>query len=163
MDSVARAAGMSKAGVVHHFSSKRTLALAVLDHLIDSWVQALEQRAKTAGAKDEISRLRIYVQYAITGDFDLSDLALMSEVHFRTDLVAQWATRLDPWFGENIVASEPDKAALRAARALADGVWFNQSAGLTTYSPGERKAIAELALALIDQVAPDSTVLAGEK
>ena len=62
IDSVARNAGLTKPGVVHHFSTKEVLALAVLDRLLDHWEEKMQG---AAGQNDSPTGLLIaYVEHA---------------------------------------------------------------------------------------------------
>ncbi|MFV0633875.1 TetR/AcrR family transcriptional regulator, partial [Demequina sp.] len=45
LDAVARASGLTKPGVVHHFPTKERLSVAVLDHLLEKWEADLTERA----------------------------------------------------------------------------------------------------------------------
>lgn len=151
MDSVAREAGLSKAGVIHHFRTKQSLTLAVVDRVVARWETALLALVGEF-PDDPTARLRAYVEHAIVSDVDPSDLALMCDLHLRDELTARWVEQLAPWLGEGIETTSPKRrAALRAARHLADGVWFNQAFGATRMTDQERAAIAALALGLIDR------------
>ena len=67
IDSVASEAGMSKAGVVHHFSSKEALMVGVVNRVMDLWEGQL---AATIGeVTDPVERLRAYVDFEVLSDF----------------------------------------------------------------------------------------------
>ncbi|MGP6206270.1 TetR/AcrR family transcriptional regulator [Microbacterium sp. F2] len=152
IDAVAREAGLTKPGVVHHFSTKEALTVAVVDRLIDRWESDLRTRASDEASS--VNKLRAYVDYALTGTFDQSDLALLADVNLRDRLCALWAERLDPWFGSTIEADAASRASLRAARLLADGAWFNAALGIPTVLDDERTALHSIALQLINQGDP---------
>lgn len=146
MDSVAREAGLTKPGVVHHFATKETLAVAVVDRLVDLW--EAELLARVDADSDESERLRAYLDYALMGDLDPSDLALIADVRLRDKLRDRWITRLDPWFGEG-QADDVTRPSLRAARFIADGAWFDRALGIVDYDEHERSAILKVAMDLI--------------
>jgi AcrR family transcriptional regulator len=148
-DAVARKAGLTKPGLIHHFPTKEVLTLAVVDRIVDRWLEALQQYAD--GRTDSAGRLRAYVEYALSGTFDLSDLALLADVRLREKLCQLWTERMDPWFGIDGEGSLEHRAALRAVRLLADGAWFNESLGIPTMSKEERTAVRSLALQLLDE------------
>lgn len=149
MDSVAREAGLTKPGVVHHFSTKEGLVRAVVDHIAERWERDLTSRASEASTP--IDRLRAYVDFALTGDFDQSDLVLFSDVRLRELLSEQWTVRLEPWFGDQIEGSPARRAAVRAARLIADGAWLNQALGIPVFDPDERRLVHNIALQLIEK------------
>lgn len=149
IDAVAREAGLTKPGVVHHFSTKETLVVSVVDRILDRWEADL--RAKVDEHADATARLRAYVDYALDGGFDLSDLAFLVDVRIRDRLSALWTERLGPWFGEDITGTPAQRASLRAARLLADGAWFNASLSIPTVRADEREIVRRIAQNLITE------------
>jgi AcrR family transcriptional regulator len=149
-DAVAKKAGLTKPGLIHHFPTKEALTLAVVDRIIDRWLDALQQYAD--GRTDSAGRVRAYVEYALSGTFDLSDLALLADVRLREKLCQLWTQRMDPWFGIDAEGSLEQRAVLRAVRLLADGAWFNESIGIPTMmTKEERIAVRALAFQLLDE------------
>lgn len=152
LDAVAREAGLTKPGVVHHFGTKEVLTVAVVNRIIDRWEADLHTRASTDA--EPIDKLRAYVDYALNGDFDSSDLALLADVNLRERLSALWAERLTPWLGSNIDTDPASRASLRAARLLADGAWFNAALGIPTVRDDERSVLRAIALQLVNEGDP---------
>ena len=152
LDAVAREAGLTKPGVVHHFGTKEVLTVAVVNRIIDRWEADLHTRASTDA--EAIDKLRAYVDYALNGDFDSSDLALLADVNLRERLSALWAERLTPWLGSNIDTDPASRASLRAARLLADGAWFNTALGIPTVRDDERSVLRAIALQLVNEGDP---------
>lgn len=152
IDAVARDAGLTKPGVVHHFHTKEVLTLAVVNRIIDRWEADLRSRAPQDANATE--KLRAYVDYALTGDFDPSDLALLADVNLRERLSDLWAQRLTPWFGSDIAGDPATRASLRAARLLADGAWFNAALGIPTVHDDERAILRAIALQLVNEGEP---------
>ena len=150
-DAVARRAGLTKPGVVHHFPTKEVLAVAVVDRIVDRWTEGLESRAGETSTPQD--RLRAYVDFALTADLDPSDLALLSDVRLCDRLVRQWTERLHPWFGEELTSSPGGRAALHAVRLVADGAWIDRALGIIDLDEEERTRIIELAQRLIDEAA----------
>jgi AcrR family transcriptional regulator len=148
MDSAAREAGLTKPGVVHHFATKETLVFALVDHIVDRWEHDL--MALTPEGSSPVEKLRAYVDYSMAGDFDQSDLALLSDVKLRDSLTERWTGRLEPWFGDGIDGTVLQRASLRAARFLADGAWLNNSLGIRVVRDDERDAVHAIAMQLVD-------------
>lgn len=152
LDAVAREAGVTKPGVVHHFGTKEVLTVAVVNRIIDRWEADLHTRASADA--EPIDKLRAYVDYALNGDFDSSDLALLADVNLRERLSALWAERLTPWLGSDIDTDPASRASLRAARLLADGAWFNAALGIPTVRDDERSVLRAIALQLVNEGDP---------
>lgn len=152
LDAVAREAGLTKPGVVHHFGTKEVLTVAVVNRIIDRLEADLHTRASTDA--EPIDKLRAYVDYALNGDFDSSDLALLADVNLRERLSALWAERLTPWLGSDIDTDPASRASLRAARLLADGAWFNAALGIPTVRDDERSVLRAIALQLVNEGDP---------
>lgn len=149
IDSVASEAGMSKAGVVHHFPSKEALMVGVVDRVLDLWEDELTEAI--GGDADPVERLRAYVDLGVLSDFDGGDLALLADVKLRDTLAAQWQKRLRPWFGEGASGTSAQKASLQAARLLADGAWTDQALGLLTMTGEQKALVRSIAQRLIDE------------
>jgi AcrR family transcriptional regulator len=149
IDSVATEAGMSKAGVVHHFPTKEALMVGVVDRVLDRWEAQLAAIAK--GSSDPIERLRAYVDLGVLSDFDGGDLALLADVKLRDTLTSQWQQRLRPWFGEDAPGTGAQTASLRAARLIADGAWTDQALGLLTMTGEQKALVRSIAQRLIDE------------
>ena len=143
IDAVARAAGLTKPGVVHHFSTKEVLTLAVLEHLLQKW--ELELRARAGEDSNAPERLRAYVEYTLLGDMDPADLALLADPRLRDKLSARWSERMTDWFGDS------HSPHLAAARLIADGAWIDRCLGLLDLDETERSAVVDIALSLIEK------------
>lgn len=147
IDAVAREAGLTKPGVMHHFPTKEALLVAGVQKIVDRWVRELE--SLTSKDSTPVERLRAYVKHAVTGSFDPSDLALLADVRLRALLSSQWAERLDPWLGTEVAGTPQQRASLRAARLLADGAWFNKALGIEAYTADESDDLSSLAMTLV--------------
>ncbi|MFV0632850.1 TetR/AcrR family transcriptional regulator [Demequina sp.] len=143
LDAVARASGLTKPGVVHHFPTKERLSVAVLDHLLEKWEADLTERA---GANaDPIGRLHAYIEYALMGDLDPADLALMADLRLRDKLTLQWTERMDSWFGQS------DHPHIVAARLIADGAWFDRCLDMLPLDDSQRAAVVDVARSLLPE------------
>ncbi|MFC5064420.1 TetR/AcrR family transcriptional regulator [Actinomycetospora atypica] len=149
LDAVARETGLTKPGVVHHFKTKEGLSTAVVDRITQRWENELHVRlGDTTGTAR--TRLRAYVDFCLTEEFDASDLALLADQRLREDLSRQWVDRIGPWFGADIGGGLAQHPRLQAARLLADGAWFNQALGVVDMTDHQKRAVREVALQLID-------------
>ena len=145
LDSVARACGLTKPGVIHHVGSKEGLMVAVVDHVIDRWTEDLD--ALLPADATDVDRLVAYVDHALSTDFDPSDLAPFADIRLRETLRDRWTEKLASW----LVASTegPLRARRIAARLIADGAWFNSAAGIETMNDSERAEVGRIARQLI--------------
>lgn len=151
MDSVARAAGISKPGLMYHFPSKEALLAALVDHVIDGYERDLQalvpDTIATASPKD---RIVAYLQWAFTYVHDAADLVMLSDPKLRVPMTARWAERFQP-----LVEVPPDlppaqRASLNAVRLLADGCWFAEASGVLPLSDTERHEVLSTALHLLE-------------
>lgn len=149
LDAVARESGLTKPGLVHHFPTKENLVVSVINHITDRWEAGLI--ACMPNAITPVEKLRSYVDHALTGDFDSSDLAFMVDARIREQLAEQWVTRLNPWFGDTIEGTPAQRASLRAARLIADGAWLNSALDITTVRSDEHEAVRRIAQRLITE------------
>lgn len=143
IDAVARAVGITKPGVVHHFPTRETLTVAVTEHLLDGWEAEIAARA--GDRAEPVDRLRAYVEHTLLGEMDAADVALVADLRLREKLAALWSARMASWFGEL------DAPALVAARLVADGAWIDRSLGLLDLDDARRAAVAHVALELIEK------------
>lgn len=145
LDSVAKRVGLTKPGVVYHFSTKQALSIAVVDYVIDTWQDQLLQQVTPEA--DAVTKLKAYIRWAITGAIDSGDLAFLTDPHLRAQLTTQWAQRLDPWLGEAL-----NDSYCRAARLIADGTWLNQALGITRFSTTQCNEVLAIAQDLTDHL-----------
>lgn len=150
LDSVARRVGLTKAGVVHHFPTKKALMLAVVDRVVDRWLA--EFRARAGDAADAGERVRVYLEDALTGPIDASDLAPLADAKLRDTLCERWVDRLDDeWFRLDDVRDPGERARLQTVRLLADGAWFTRGLGLIRLTDEEWETVGDIARGLLDR------------
>lgn len=152
LDSVARSVGMTKPGLMYHFPSKEALMLGVVDHVALRWEEQLRailgRVPEDAGAAD---RIRAYVEFALSGACDSSDLAVLGDPRLRAPLAERWTSRLAPWVELPADLPEPARSRLTAARLLADGAWFADATDVFALNAAERAGIRAVAAELLVQ------------
>lgn len=147
LDSAARAAGMTKAGVLYHFRTKEALVAAVLDHLLDGYEQELSTFAQTR-AGDQAAptqRLSAYIDWAFDGEFGHADLLMFIDPNLRDALSERWRTRISSWVAVPETLPVATRARLHSARLIADGHWFNTASNGVALPPQDKAAIRRLA------------------
>ena len=157
LDSAARAAGVTKPGLMYHFSTKEQLLGAILDRMTARYeCEMLALVAARHGAEIEDfaeapaeQRVLAYLDWACTGAIDAADLVIFADPHLRVTLTERWEEQLDRWLGipEGTDAGRGDR--LLAVRLMADGLWFDRASGLDVGPEGQLERIRELARDLL--------------
>lgn len=130
LESAARAAGLTKPGLMYHFPTKEALMLALVDHVVDRCEHAIVSRIGDPATATPQERAAAYATWSIEGPHDASELVVFADPRLRDALVAQWGERLRPYV-ELPDDLDPDvRARLLAVRLLADGAWFACASGL---------------------------------
>ncbi|MGB6120212.1 MAG: TetR family transcriptional regulator [Mesorhizobium sp.] len=143
LDKVAAAAGVTKGGLLHHFSTKQALLDATIDHLLGE-VQLMVDRL-IAGDDDEHGRFtRAYVKLSFDETMpDRGWTVLWASVLTDPAFSKFW----DRWIAAqlDLHGERPDHPALQAARYAADGVW---AATLTQSAPTNLQALRDHIVAM---------------
>lgn len=148
LDSVARKIGLTKAGLVHHFPTKKALMINLVDDVAERWKEMLE-KASTEPTPE--GRMMTYLNYALSDEIDSSDFAFMADYKLKDDLYARWAELIDNWFNFNNIVDVDRKNALLIVRLIADGVWFDRGLGMLTTSEDERKSILSISERILNK------------
>ncbi|MFI7481406.1 TetR/AcrR family transcriptional regulator [Kocuria sp. M1R5S2] len=146
LESAARHVGLSKPGVMYHFRTKEALMLALVDRVMDGWEQEMARRlparAEEVPARE---RLRAYLDWCLSGEFDEADLVMLTDPRLRGELKERWAARVAPWVAlpEDVPAEH--RGPLVAVRLIADGAWFADASGVLALDPDERARVRAVA------------------
>jgi AcrR family transcriptional regulator len=147
LESAARAAGLSKPGLMYHFPTKQALVHAVMAHVVGQWADRI---AATLGTPREAAsssqRIAAYVRTVVSVEPDLSDLAVLFQLHYRAEMSAVWVELMEPWLTIADDVPDAERARLMAARLAADGAWYAAASG---WFLGDRDAVAEAILSLL--------------
>ena len=157
LDSAARAAGVTKPGLMYHFSTKEQLLGAILDRMTARYErEMLALVAARHGAEIEDfaeapaeHRVLAYLDWACTGAIDAADLVIFADPHLRVTLTERWEDQLSRWLGISAGVDADRGARLLAVRLMADGLWFDRASGLGVGSEGQLERIRELARDLL--------------
>ena len=127
LESAARHVGLSKPGVMHHFRTKEALMLALVDRVAEGWNLELSRRLGSPVEDAPVAlRLRTYLEWCLTGDFDEADLVMLSDPRLRQPLLARWVERMAMWVEvpEDLppgAAGLPDRGAAHRGGSLVRG------------------------------------------
>lgn len=151
LESAARAAGLTKPGLMYHFPTKEALMTSLVDHVIDGYERALRSHLpETSGSTPE-ERLTAYVDWSFTADFDQSDLVIFTDPRLREHLTTRWTERLHEWTRLPDDLPPERRVRLLSARLMADGSWFADASGIMPLTTQERHAARTVARGLIEE------------
>lgn len=172
LDSAARAAGVTKPGLMYHFATKEELLGAILERISARYEQEMlteltARRPEGAGA-DELAELPVaerhlaYLDWACRAELSAADLVIFADPHLRVALTERWQEQLDRWLGLPARTSAARRARLLAVRLMADGLWFDRAAGLLGDVTAEAAALRALATDLIADDLPSGDLLSDD-
>ncbi len=144
LEGVAQAAGVSKGGLIHHFSNKATLQEALMEHDLhafeSAWLQELEREAP-GPARATSAYVRTV---ALSEREEYPHLGMLSlAMSLDKSLAWRWRQWLDSKLRE--LGEDPTDLQLRVARYAADGIWLEVCSG-SFCSKEERCRVAQYLL-----------------
>lgn len=152
LDSVARAAGLTKPGLMYHFPTKEALMSAVVDHVLDRCEASILQRlGADPSTADPARRIAAYVSWSLEEPHGAVDLVAFADPRLRAQLVERWTTRFGPYLRIDEQLDEATRTRLLALRLLADGAWFAGAADMLPPTRAERQRLQAFAAALLDE------------
>lgn len=159
LDSAARAAGVTKPGLMYHFSTKEQLLGAILDRMTARYErEMLALVAARHGAEIEDfaeapaeHRVLAYLDWACTAALSAADLVIFADPHLRVTLTERWQEQVETWLHVPAGVAADRRARLLAVRLMADGLWFDRAAGLLDEVGEEAERLRSLAAALLEE------------
>lgn len=151
LDTAARAAGVTKPGLMYHFGTKEALVSALVDRVMDGQEHRLEALLDGDLATAPVrARLGAYVRWALSAEHDAVELIMLSDPRLWDRMAERWSERLAPWLTVPDGTPAAERARLQAVRLLADGTWFGDSSGFLPVPASDRRALLDTALHLLD-------------
>lgn len=148
LDAVAKRAGVSKGGLLHHFPSKHALLMAMVEDISARFMGQVAEQAQ--GDPDAYGRsARAYVRTVVDEpDQEISRWGALSAA-FMSDpsLLKDWRARLAELRAVDM-AEAADPIDLMVARLAADGLWLADVCGLYGIDDDMRGRIADRLIAL---------------
>lgn len=150
LESAARQVGLSKPGVMHYFRTKEALMLALVDHVTEGWHLELVRRlGSPAEEAPAVVRVRTYVEWCLSGEFDEADLVMLADPRLRQPLLERWVERMSLWVDVPDDLPVAQRASLAAARLIAEGAWFVAATQVFSPEPELRAGIRSIAEQLL--------------
>lgn len=150
LESAAHEVGVTKPGLMYHFPTKSALMLGVVDHVIERWESALIAELATPLADaSPAARLRAYVDFSHTGEFDEADIVMFGDKRLSGTMTQRWTERMRPWLELPDDLAEPERGNLTAARLIADGGWLAAATGVFALTATERDRVRSIAYDLL--------------
>jgi AcrR family transcriptional regulator len=153
LESAARAAGLTKPGLMYHFPTKEALMLALVDHVVDRCERAILSHVGDPATASPRALAAAYAAWSLDGPHDATDLVAFADPRLRDQLVEQWSERLRPFVELPDDLAPEVRARLMAVRLLADGVWFACASGVFPPSVAERERLRAVVDELLGGVA----------
>ena len=143
LDEVARRAQVSKGGLLHHYSSKQNLQLALYEHLLadleHSIAELMDENPHTL-ARFSLAYFDV-VCNPLTPDYDKKRGVFFALFAVQPELAERWAN----WLQERMVehAATDDHAMARVLRLAADGLWASNMIDGPDSEPINREAVSQ--------------------
>lgn len=150
LDSVARAAGLTKPGLMYHFPTKEALMTGLVDHVVDAYERELAGRLPDQENASVEERLAAYVDWAFTTEIDRADFVMFTDPRLCEQLTTQWSERLRAWTEVPPDLPPERRSRLLSARLIADGSWFADASGVFPLQADERQAVWTVARRLLE-------------
>ncbi len=152
-ESVARATGLSKPGLMYHFATKEALMVGLVDAVTDDWLDEMASRLTSPLDQSTVrERIVVYVDACVMRDADPADIVMLTDPRLREELTARWTERMSVWFVGLDELPVEQQGYLTAVRLMADGVWFAGATGIGVPPPDVRPVILAAAHELLSKV-----------
>lgn len=171
LDSAARAAGVTKPGLMYHFSTKEELLIAVLERLASRYEREMAESvarlvAAEAGASLDgpavsaapdladataSQRALAYLDWACRAPLSPADLVIFADPKLRVALTERWREQVDRWLAVPAGESVDRRRRLLGVRLMADGLWFDRASGLLETTTEDAQSLRALALDLLEE------------
>ena len=145
LERVAETAGVSKGGLLYHFSSKQALVLAMLTDTLGRADNALNALADN-NELDDGAFTKAYLDYVRTGQHDQVDsgAGVFAAAALNDGDLAPAQAQFAQWQQRLINDDGIDPTAALLARVVGDGLWLIDLFGLAPPTRSQREALCEL-------------------
>lgn len=158
LDQAARAAGLSKGGVLYHFKSKDDLIRGMVQRLVDQCEQLNgDHYQRQPEGPYRWARALVHASFDPGGAaFDRVGGALLAAVTVNPDLMGPVQAMYDRW-KERIAGDSPDLTRAGLVCTAMDGIYFQRLTGVQTCNPDEAERLKRCALDLLTCPSPSES------
>jgi len=157
LDSAARAAGVTKPGLMYHFATKEALLEAVLHRIAARYEREMlaligarhGSEVEDFGEVPAAARHLAYLEWAATAELSAADIVMVADPKLRVALTERWQQQIERWLAIPERTPAAPRSRLLAVRLLADGLWFDRASGLLGEAPAEE--LIALALEMLGE------------
>ncbi|MCR9222046.1 MAG: TetR/AcrR family transcriptional regulator [Alphaproteobacteria bacterium] len=158
LDAVARAAGVSKGGLLHHFPGKQALFEALSEDLMNRFA-ARVAASDSRGPEPRGAAARAYLRATAAMIGEPSDMELWRGLLMAEIAEPEARSSWRDWAAEQVRLDRSDGAAdptaLLICRLASDGLWLADMLGLYAIDPAVRTAVVQRLERLTDVPPPD--------
>jgi AcrR family transcriptional regulator len=164
LDAVAERAGLSKGGILHHFSTKDSLIAAMIEDLVSQFEDDLARHVQRESGPGSFARafLRACLdsEGTLTRTLRLS-AGIIAAVAFNMRLLAPLRRRYEEW-RHRLEDDGIDPAVAELVGSAADGLWFAGVLDLSPPSAALRKRVFSKLMELTRVEAPAPALVTAE-
>lgn len=143
LEAVAKEAGLSKGGLLYHFSNKEALIEGMIVRGVEDYEGAIYN--KVAEDSERKGRwVRSFVEERLSNERRTEELSssMMAKTHVKTWIT--WAiTTIISATAKNIENDEIDSVCATIIRLAADGLWYSEYLGVGRLSPELREKVIQ--------------------
>jgi AcrR family transcriptional regulator len=161
LDTVAKAAQVSKGGLLYHFASKEALVVGIIEYLVDDFDAAIAHELAVDNASESPGQyLRAYVR--ATFNYKHLPMVLISNllaaVTLDPELLKPMQRRAEHW-QQQIHVSGLDPVLANLISLAADGLGTNELFGIGLPEPALRQQLLEKLLGMIHEAETSDRVI----
>ena len=161
LDAVAERCGLSKGGILHHFSTKDSLIAAMIEDLVGQFEADLQRNMQGESGPGSFARafLRACLdrEGIVTRTLKVS-AGIIAAVAINTQLLGPLRNRYDEW-SARLEDDGIDPAIAELVRSAADGLWLGNALELGSTSAALRKRMFAKLIELTQLATPASPTL----
>jgi AcrR family transcriptional regulator len=141
LEAVAIKAGVSKGGLLYHFSNKEALIRGLVDELTYNYVEDIQERVNADNSQNgKWSRAYVEATFKELEDGLNMSSGLLAAIFTNPELLQKLQNQYVTW-QKNIENEQTDSVGPTIARLAADGLWFAEIFGLAPLEKGLRERV----------------------
>lgn len=154
-DELVRRSGITRGGITYHFPTKDALIAAIVDNDLQQWRECVQQKRESLSGR--MADLKAYVMSSSEPDEQTNRLCagLLS-------VAAGSSTLNEPWKNyyanhhREVTRRSPDPVAAAIVTLATEGLFWQETLGLSPLNGRERQQVVKRLLALADAMDPET-------